>query len=78
MVRVEIRAPTLVEDLADYLTYKLNGSVVSRQGELYISFREPLSTDRELRLVERMVWAWRTERQIAAPATVTHLVEGPS
>lgn len=74
MFVVEIEE-ALLDSLGAFLTYIVPGRVTRSGGQLQISFDGTLDIEAQRRILERLIWAWRVERDIGpvVPHTLTHL-----
>jgi hypothetical protein len=72
VVFVEINEETLRTSLAIFLDAKFGGSVFERDGGLELDFRIPtMPAAVQLRLAERLLWAWQLGQTLPAGTEVT-------
>ena len=65
MVSVDISDPGLRGSFAAFLRYKLEATVTESEGVLQIKFTGAvLAPPAQARLLERLLWAWHTERDV--------------
>jgi hypothetical protein len=76
MVCVEIEDETLRASLAAFLDASFGGSVFDREGAVKLDFRPAISPEVEVRIVERLLWAWHTQERL--PTGVDALVTASS
>jgi hypothetical protein len=74
MVVIRVSDPDLRISLNGFLAFKVPGVVATEGEELHVIIRGALTDDAQCRLVERLVWAWRTEHVIdpSADVVLTH------
>jgi hypothetical protein len=78
MVYVEIEDQTLRASLAAFFDARFGGSVFDREDAIKLDFRAPaMSPEVELRIVERLLWAWHTQEQLPT-GTEALLTASPS
>ncbi len=70
MFVIESDDADLLANLAGFLAHTLPGEVVVSEGRLCVELAGTLRPEAERRLLDRLVWAWQTERQVPPTASL--------